>query len=87
GAGFIGSHLVDRLLAEGFEVRVLDDLSSGREANLEHAKPRIELIRGSICDGEALARATNGCDVVFHEAAVPSVPRSVAEPVRTNAVN
>jgi len=87
GAGFIGSHLVDRLLADGHEERVLDDFSSGRESNLENAKPKIELIRGSICDGEAVARATEGCDIVFHEAAVPSVPRSVAEPVRTNAVN
>jgi nucleoside-diphosphate-sugar epimerase len=87
GAGFIGSHLVDHLLADGHEVRVLDDFSSGRESNLKDAKPKIELIRGSICEGEALARATAGCDIVFHEAAVPSVPRSVAEPVRTNAAN
>ena len=87
GAGFIGSHLVDRLLADGHEIRVLDDFSSGREVNLESAKHKIEMIRGSICDGEVLARATRGCDVVFHEAAVPSVPRSVAEPVRTNSVN
>lgn len=87
GAGFIGSHLVDRLLADGHEVRVLDDFSSGREANLEHAISEIELFRGSICDADILARAIEGCDVVFHEAAVPSVPRSVAEPLRTNRVN
>jgi len=87
GAGFIGSHLVDRLVADGHVVRVLDDFSSGREANLERAKPRIELIRGSICDGGLVAKAVAGCDVVFHQAAVPSVPRSVAEPVRTNAAN
>ena len=87
GAGFIGSHLVDRLLAEGHEVCVLDDFSSGRETNLEHAKSKIELIRGSICDGDSVARAMKGCAVVFHEAAVPSVPRSVAEPLRTNAAN
>ena len=87
GAGFIGSHLVDRLLADGHEVRVLDDFSTGREANLEQAKPRIELLRGSVCDAEVLTRAIEGCDVVFHEAAVPSVPRSIAEPLRTNRVN
>jgi len=87
GAGFIGSHLVDRLVADGHLVRVLDDFSSGREANLEHAKPKIELIRGSICDGQVVTKAVAGCDVVFHEAAVPSVPRSVAEPLRTNAAN
>jgi UDP-glucose 4-epimerase len=87
GAGFIGSHLVDRLVADGHEVRVLDDFSSGRELNLKHTHAEIELIRGSICDPEAVAQATAGCDVVFHEAAVPSVPRSVAEPVRTNRVN
>ena len=87
GAGFIGSHLVDRLLAEGHEVRVLDDFSSGRDVNLDNAKSKITLFRGSICDEEVVARAIEGCDVVFHEAAVPSVPRSVAEPVRTNSVN
>jgi len=87
GAGFIGSHLVDRLLADGLEVHVLDDFSSGREVNLEHAKSQIELFRGSICDAEVLSRAIEGCDIVFHEAAVPSVPRSVMEPLRTNRVN
>jgi nucleoside-diphosphate-sugar epimerase len=87
GAGFIGSHLVDRLVANGHEVRVLDDFSSGQESNLERAKPQIEVIRGSICDADVLARAVQGCALVFHEAAVPSVPRSIAEPVRTNQVN
>jgi nucleoside-diphosphate-sugar epimerase len=87
GAGFIGSHLVDRLLRDGREVRVLDDFSSGREANLEPARSKIELIRGSICDEDVVARVVEGCDVVFHQAAVPSVPRSVAEPVRTNGTN
>jgi nucleoside-diphosphate-sugar epimerase len=87
GAGFIGSHLVDRLVADGHQVRVLDDFSSGREANLDRAKPHIELIRGSICDEAVLARAVQGCSLVFHQAAVPSVPRSIAEPVRTNQVN
>lgn len=87
GAGFIGSHLVDGLLREGFEVRVLDDFSSGREENLRHALDQIELVKGDVRDADAVARAVEGVEVVFHEAAVPSVPRSVAEPLRTNDVN
>lgn len=87
GAGFIGSHIVDRLLAEGLQVRVLDDFSSGREANLASAKNRIELLRGDLRDEALLTRAVEGCDLVFHQAAVPSVPRSVEEPLRTNSVN
>jgi len=87
GAGFIGGHLVERLLAEGWSVRVLDDFSSGREENLAQAADRIELLRGDLRDAERVARAVAGVEVVFHEGAVPSVPRSVAEPLRTNAVN
>ncbi len=87
GAGFIGSHLVDRLLAEGWDVRVLDDFSSGREENLAGARSRIELLKGDIRDPELVARAVEDVEVVFHEAAVPSVPRSLAEPVRTHDVN
>ncbi len=87
GAGFIGSHLVDRLVRDGWRVRVLDDLSSGREANLARSLAQIELLRGDLCDEAMAARAVAGVEVVFHEAAVPSVPRSVAEPVRTNRVN
>jgi UDP-glucose 4-epimerase len=87
GAGFIGSHLVERLLADGFAVRVLDDFSSGREENLAAVEDRIELVRGDVCDSEIVSHAVAGVDVVFHQAAIASVPRSVAEPVRTNAVN
>lgn len=87
GAGFIGSHLTDRLLAEGWAVRVLDDFSSGRERNLEQAASRIELLRGDLRDEALVARAVADVEVVFHQAAVPSVPRSVAEPLRTHAVN
>ncbi len=87
GAGFIGSHLVDGLLAASWEVRVIDDFSSGREENLAHARAEVELLKGDIRDAELLARAVEGVEVVFHEAAVPSVPRSVAEPLRTNDVN
>jgi nucleoside-diphosphate-sugar epimerase len=87
GAGFIGSHLVDRLLAGGWRVRLLDDFSSGREANVAHLNGHAELIRGDLRDRALLAKALGGVEVVFHQAAVPSVPRSVAEPERTNDVN
>jgi UDP-glucose 4-epimerase len=87
GAGFIGSHLAERLAREGWTVRVLDDLSSGRESNLFACGDRVELLRGDVCDEPAVARAVAGVEVVFHQAAVPSVPRSVEEPVRTNRVN
>ncbi len=87
GAGFIGSHLVDRLVAEGCAVRVLDDFSSGREANLATSADAVEVVRADLRDGEALARACDDVDVVFHQAAIASVPRSVAEPLLTNAVN
>lgn len=87
GAGFIGSHLVDRLVAEGYRVRVLDDFSSGRESNLGPPRGAVELIRGDVCDAVTVERAVEDCELVFHEAAVPSVPRSVAEPLRTNHVN
>ncbi|HEX2486346.1 MAG TPA: SDR family oxidoreductase [Myxococcota bacterium] len=87
GAGFVGSHLVDRLVRDGWRVRVLDDFSSGREANLEASGAAIELVRGDLRDAAALGRAVAEVEVVFHQAAVPSVPRSVAEPVRTHEVN
>jgi nucleoside-diphosphate-sugar epimerase len=87
GAGFIGGHLAERLLAEGWSVRVLDDFSSGRESNLAGCGGRVDLVRGDVCDRDTLARALDGAEVVFHHAAVASVPRSVAEPLRTNSVN
>jgi UDP-glucose 4-epimerase len=87
GAGFIGSHLVDRLLACGWRVRVLDDFSTGRAANLAHLLGQAEVIRGDLRDRELVEKAVGGVEVVFHQAAVPSVPRSVAEPERTNDVN
>lgn len=87
GAGFIGSHLVDRLLETGWRVRLLDDFSSGREANLAHLDGSAELLRGDLRDRALLERALAGVEVVFHQGAVPSVPRSVAEPERTHSVN
>jgi UDP-glucose 4-epimerase len=87
GAGFIGSHLTDALLEQGWSVRVVDDFSSGRQENLAQAEGRIELIQGDFADPALAARAVEGVEVVFHQGAVPSVPRSVEEPVRTNRVN
>jgi UDP-glucose 4-epimerase len=87
GAGFIGSHLVDALVAGGWRTRVLDDFSSGREENLADSGAVVEILRGSLCDPELLARALLGVEVVFHQGAVPSVPLSVAEPLRTHEVN
>jgi nucleoside-diphosphate-sugar epimerase len=87
GAGFIGAHLVEGLVAAGWSVRVLDDLSTGRPENLAAVASRIELVRGDVRDAETVAKAVRDVEVVFHQAAVPSVPRSVAEPVRTNSVN
>jgi nucleoside-diphosphate-sugar epimerase len=87
GAGFIGGHLVDGLLAAGWSVRVIDDLSTGSEQNLAQAMDRIEFTRGDIRDGELLNRIMDGVEVVFHQAAMASVPRSVAMPVLTNSIN
>ena len=86
GAGFIGSHLVDGLLDDGHSVRVIDNLSTGTLANLAHVRPRIEMIEGDITDVETVASAIRGVDWVFHQAALASVPRSVADPVSTNRV-
>ncbi len=80
GAGFIGSSIAEALLAKGESVRIIDDFTSGRRQNLETMLGRFELIEGSIVDPEAVARAMQGVDVVFHEAAVPSVQRSVVDP-------
>jgi UDP-glucose 4-epimerase len=87
GAGFIGSHLVAGLVAAGWRVRVLDDLSSGREANLADVRDGVELLRGDVRDERALAQAVADVEVVFHQAALASVPLSVAEPLRTHSVN
>lgn len=87
GAGFIGSHLVDRLLAQGARVRVLDNFSSGRRENLRTALPHVELLEGDLRDVDAVRRAVAGVEVVFHQGAVPSVPQSVSDPETTHAVN
>ena len=87
GAGFIGSHLVDALLARGHEVVVLDNFMTGRRANLAHCLDRVELIEGDIRDEEACGRACRGADWVFHQAALGSVPRSMKEPLLSHEIN
>lgn len=86
GAGFIGSHLVDALLAEGHRVRVLDDFSSGNLANLAAAQSHIELVKGSITDPAIVKNAVAGCEVVYHLAAVASVTKSVETPTLSHDV-
>ncbi|MEK6408915.1 MAG: SDR family oxidoreductase [Acidobacteriota bacterium] len=87
GAGFIGSHITERLVRDGHRVRVLDDFSSGKEVNLESFRGGVEVVRGDIRDAQLVNKAARGVDVVFHEAALGSVPRSVADPVSTHEVN
>ena len=87
GAGFIGSNLVDALVARGDEVVVLDDLSTGKRENLAAAGDRARLIVGSVADYDTVLAAAEGCELVYHEAAVASVQRTVEAPVETNQVN
>jgi UDP-N-acetylglucosamine/UDP-N-acetyl-alpha-D-glucosaminouronate 4-epimerase len=87
GAGFIGSHLVERLVAEGHEVVVLDDLSAGHREYLAAVRNRIRFIRGTVLSLETCRRAVDGCHYVLHHAAITSVPLSTSDPVTAHAVN
>ena len=87
GAGFIGSHIVRRLVGEGGVVRVVDDLSTGHEARLNDLRDSIEFVRGDLADGKLSDKVVEGVDYVLHQAAVPSVQRSVRDPVGTNRAN
>lgn len=87
GAGFIGSNLVGGLLERGLRVRVLDDLSTGRESNLDDVREDVDLREGDVRDLETVRRACEGAGLVFHEAAIPSVFRSVKDPLATNEAN
>jgi nucleoside-diphosphate-sugar epimerase len=87
GGGFIGSHLAARLVEEGNDVRILDNFATGRRENLLPLVEEIELVEGDVQSYERAHTAVRGCDVVFHLAALPSVPRSVQDPLTTNAVN
>ena len=87
GGGFIGSHLAEKLLHEGYAVRVLDNFATGRRSNLLQLAPDVELIEGDVRSGEIVSKAVRGCEIVFHQAALPSVPRSVQDPLTSNEVN
>lgn len=89
GAGFIGSNLAEQLVRDGHEVVIFDDLSAGRRENIEHLliHPRVSFFEGSVTDLALLIDACAGADGIFHQAAVASVPRSVANPLETNEVN
>lgn len=87
GAGFIGSHLVDALLAAGQRVRVLDNLSMGKRNNLPLDNPALQFIEGDVADAQLVAQAVAGCDAVVHLAAVASVQASVDDPVATHQSN
>ncbi|MGZ5496460.1 MAG: SDR family oxidoreductase [Candidatus Aminicenantales bacterium] len=87
GAGFIGSHIAETLVKRGDEVRVLDDLSTGKKENLAGIAGQIEFIQGDIRDLATCRRAVEGVGTVFHEAALASVVRSVADPILNDAIN
>jgi|KBSMisStaDraftv2_1062788.scaffolds.fasta_scaffold11990_4 nucleoside-diphosphate-sugar epimerase len=86
GAGFIGSHLAEELSARGHRVRIVDNLSTGKRANLA-AVPSAEFIEGDLADPQVAERAVAGMDYVLHQAAIPSVPRSVKDPATSNRSN
>jgi len=87
GAGFIGSHVAARLAALGCRVRVVDDLSTGDESNLVGLARNVEFLRGDLCEPEVCRQAVVGAEVVFHLAAIPSVPRSLADPWASHNAN
>ncbi len=87
GAGFIGSHIVHALVERGDRVRVLDNLSTGRRENLAAVADDVELVEGDLANSDDVARAVEGVDFILHQGALPSVPRSIADPHRTNASN
>jgi UDP-glucose 4-epimerase len=87
GAGFIGSHLAEALVRQGHRVRVLDDFTSGRTENLRPVRGDVQVQEGDCADPRAAARAVKGVEVVYHEAALPSVARSVAEPLESHRAN
>ncbi len=87
GAGFIGSHLVTRLVELGHAVRVLDNFSTGKRENLAAVRHRVDLVEGDLCNPDDCRRACQDVEIVFHEAAIPSVPVSVAQPQRSHDAN
>ena len=87
GAGFIGSHIAESLVKRGERVRVLDNLMTGKRENLDHLVDKLEFIEADIRDANATRQAMEGVNIVYHEAAIPSVPRSVADPQLSHDVN
>jgi UDP-N-acetylglucosamine/UDP-N-acetyl-alpha-D-glucosaminouronate 4-epimerase len=87
GAGFIGSSLVRQLLAKGENVRVLDNLATGKESNLAEVIDDIEFLKGDLCESGDVGKAVRDVDFVLHQAAIPSVPRSVDRPLESHAAN
>jgi UDP-glucose 4-epimerase len=87
GGGFIGSHVAGHLAGQGHEVRILDNFASGRRSNMLAVGEDIELVEGDVQSYERVHNAVMGCEVVFHQAALPSVPRSVQDPLTSNATN
>lgn len=86
GAGFIGSHLTEELVRRGHRVRVADSLITGKRSNLSHI-PDVEFMEGDLANLEFARRAVAGCEYVLHQAAIPSVPRSVKDPISSNRAN
>lgn len=87
GAGFIGSHIAEELLKKDYHVRIIDNFSTGKKENLKSFVGDVELIEGDIRDFNTVAKVVNGMQIVIHQAALPSVPRSISDPVTTNDVN
>ena len=87
GAGFIGSHIVDALMSDGCQVTVLDTLSTGSDLNLANAMDRITFYKGDIRDRQMLEKAARDCDVIFHLAAMVSVPQTIEDPVESASIN
>ena len=87
GAGFIGSNIVEELVKRNYSVRVLDNFSTGKRENLKEFQKDIELIEGDIRSFHIDQKAVKGIDVILHDAALPSVPRSIKDPITSNEVN
>ena len=87
GAGFIGSHIVRRLVSEGAEVRVVDNLSTGLAERLDDVRASVDFVRGDLAGQQVSEEAVRGIDCILHQAAVQSVQRSVSDPLGTNRAN
>ena len=86
GAGFIGSHMAEELVRRGDRVRVVDNLVTGKRQNLAHIA-HVDFMEGDLADLDVARRAVDGVDFVLHQAAIPSVPRSVEDPITSNRAN